>query len=77
MMALGILIQPQTIPATLLCLASLAVIYRYLTRHSALPLPPGPYKDNFFLGNSIPTDLYDLFNLPSYSMLALTREFHG
>ena len=70
MIALGIIIQPQTIAATLLCLALLPVIYRYLTRPSGLPLPPGPFRDNFFLGNSIPTDLYDIQFLPHYSMLA-------
>lgn len=58
MIALGSLIQPQNIAATLPCLVLLAIIYRFLTRPSALPLPPGPFKDNFFLGNSIPTSLY-------------------
>ena len=60
MIALGNLIQPQSIAATLPCLALLAVIYRYLARPSELPLPPGPFKDNFFLGNSIPASLYGL-----------------
>ena len=68
---LGFLIQPQSI-ATLLCLTLLAIFYRYLTRPSGLPLPPGPFKDNFFLGNSIPTALYGL-QFTSYSMLALTH----
>lgn len=59
---LEILIQPQNIAATLFCLVLLAVIRQYLTRPSGLPLPPGPPVDNVFLGNSIPTALYE----PSY-----------
>lgn len=58
---LEILIQPQSIAATLLCLTLLAVIHRYLSRSSGLPLPPGPPIDNFFLGNSIPSALYAHF----------------
>lgn len=57
---LAFLIQPQTIAATLIGLSLLAVIYQYLSRPSGLPLPPGPFSDNFFLGNSIPTSLYGL-----------------
>ena len=60
MIALGSLIQPHNIAAFLLCLALLAIIFRHLTRPSSLPLPPGPFKDNFFLGNTIPTSLYGL-----------------
>ncbi|KAF8797498.1 cytochrome P450 [Phlegmacium glaucopus] len=51
---LEILIQPQSIAITLLCLTLLAVIHQHLTS-SGLPLPPGPPIDNIFLGNSIPT----------------------
>ena len=57
MIALGGL---QNIAAFLLCLALLTVIFLYITRPSGLPLPPGPFKDNFLLGNSIPTSLYGL-----------------
>ena len=73
MIALGGL---QNIAAFLLCLALLTVIFLYITRPSGLPLPPGPFKDNFLLGNSIPTSLYGL-QFTSYPMLALTRAFHG
>ena len=76
MIALGSLIQSQNIAAFLLCLVLLAVVFRYITRPSGLPLPPGPFKDNFFLGNSIPTSLY-VIQFTTYSMLALTCKLHG
>ncbi|KAF8148666.1 cytochrome P450 [Crassisporium funariophilum] len=49
-----ILLQPQSIAATILCLTLVAVIHKRLTKSSKLPIPPGP-PGNFLLGNSIPT----------------------
>jgi hypothetical protein len=57
MSLLEILIQPESIVVTLLCLLLLLLIRQYLSRPSRLPLPPGPPIDNFLLGNSIPTSL--------------------
>jgi hypothetical protein len=48
--------QPQSIAAIALCLSLLAVIRRYLTRSSKLPLPPGP-PGNIIFGNSLPPAL--------------------
>ncbi|KAF9456168.1 cytochrome P450 [Collybia nuda] len=58
MTLLELLRQPETIAVSVLCLTILAIIHKRLNAKSTLPLPPGPPKDSWIFGNSIPAALY-------------------
>lgn len=62
MALLELLAQPETIAVIVLCLTILAIIHKRLNATSSLPLPPGPPKDSWIFGNSIPTALYVNFS---------------
>jgi hypothetical protein len=61
MAILELLAQPQNVAVIVLCLTLLGLIHKRLNTTNNFHLPPGPPKESWIFGNSIPAALYVTF----------------